>query len=79
MRASARLEAQGLVLRREEATTCCYAVQDKAWAVDPDGNAWEIYAVTDDAADEYRSDQSVCCTPAATSPDDKASGASCCG
>jgi hypothetical protein len=32
----------------EEATTCCYAVQDKVWVQGPD-NAWEFYTVLADA------------------------------
>jgi hypothetical protein len=24
---------------------CCYALQDKVWAYDPDGVAWEYYTV----------------------------------
>lgn len=77
---AARLEAAGLTLRREEATTCCYAVQDKAWAVDPDGNAWEIYAVTDDGAEDYRSDASMCCvTPGDGAEPAATPKASCCG
>ena len=24
---------------------CCYALQDKTWARDPDGNEWEVFAV----------------------------------
>src|ERR1044072_3220625 len=28
----------GLVPREEMQTTCCYALQDKAWINDPDGN-----------------------------------------
>lgn len=44
--ASARLRDAGLDATVEEQVTCCYAVQDKAWVTDPDGNAWEIFAVT---------------------------------
>jgi len=29
-----------LVTRDEMQTNCCYAVQDKTWIQDPDGNAW---------------------------------------
>ncbi len=50
---AARLEAEGLTVQPELGTTCCFAVQDKAWVVDPDGNPWEIYAVTDDGAETY--------------------------
>jgi catechol 2,3-dioxygenase-like lactoylglutathione lyase family enzyme len=75
-----RLEMAGLTLRREDATTCCYAVQDKAWAIDPDGNAWEIYAVTDDGAEAYRADDSTCCEASVDDGVAKASAKmSCCG
>ena len=47
--AARRLAAQGLVTAVEEATTCCYAVQDKVWVSDPDGAPWEVYAVLADA------------------------------
>lgn len=42
-----RFRAAGLEPRMEEQTTCCYAVQDKAWVRDPDGNEWEVFVVTD--------------------------------
>jgi hypothetical protein len=29
-------------------TTCCYAVQDKTWVSDPDGNEWEAFVVLQD-------------------------------
>ena len=38
----------GLTPRDEMQTTCCYAVQDKAWVNDPDGNAWEVFVVLKD-------------------------------
>jgi catechol 2,3-dioxygenase-like lactoylglutathione lyase family enzyme len=38
-----RLRQCGLLLIDEMNTTCCYAVQDKVWVYDPDGNAWEIF------------------------------------
>jgi len=40
-----RLEAAGLSGKVEEETSCCYALQDKVWFKDPDGNAWEIFHV----------------------------------
>jgi catechol 2,3-dioxygenase-like lactoylglutathione lyase family enzyme len=49
---SGRLIDEGLVVSRENNTTCCYAVQDKAWVNDPDGAAWEIYTVLADAKTE---------------------------
>jgi catechol 2,3-dioxygenase-like lactoylglutathione lyase family enzyme len=47
--ASARLSEHGLVPEVQESTTCCYAVQDKAWVDDPDGAPWEVYTVLADA------------------------------
>jgi hypothetical protein len=31
-------------------TDCCYALQDKAWVRDPDGNEWEVFVVLRDTA-----------------------------
>jgi catechol 2,3-dioxygenase-like lactoylglutathione lyase family enzyme len=47
--AGARLEETGHLAASEEGTTCCFALQDKHWAVDPDGRAWEMYVLLDDA------------------------------
>jgi catechol 2,3-dioxygenase-like lactoylglutathione lyase family enzyme len=47
--ATTRLAAEGLGPTVEEQTTCCYALQDKAWVQDPDGAPWEVYAVLADA------------------------------
>src|SRR5688572_23120549 len=33
----------GLYTRDEMQTNCCYAVQDKTWVRDPDGNEWEAF------------------------------------
>jgi len=50
--ATRRLSAEGLAPIVQESTTCCYAVQDKAWVNDPDGAPWEVYTVLADATDE---------------------------
>jgi catechol 2,3-dioxygenase-like lactoylglutathione lyase family enzyme len=50
--ATARLAGEGLGPRVQESTTCCYAVQDKAWVTDPDGAPWEVYTVLADAPDQ---------------------------
>ncbi len=52
-RIAARLQSAGLNPYLEEAVSCCYAVQDKAWVTDPDGNAWEIFVVLDADAPDY--------------------------
>lgn len=72
--AQARLEASGLLDRVEEGTTCCYARQDKVWAVDPDGNRWEVFVVLEDA-DRMRADDGSCCVDAA--PADCATAEAC--
>ena len=62
-RAIERFQRAGIETITEEATTCCYAVQDKVWAVDPDGHKWEVFCVLEaDAKDELYS-QAGCCGP----------------
>jgi catechol 2,3-dioxygenase-like lactoylglutathione lyase family enzyme len=59
---------QGIVSKEEMGTSCCYAVQDKFWATDPDGHQWEIYYFHEDADfndPHYElSNTSACCMPA---------------
>src|SRR5437660_67759 len=38
----------GLLTRDEMQTNCCYAIQDKTWVRDPDGNEWEVFVVLED-------------------------------
>jgi hypothetical protein len=64
-----RWENKGLIPREEMQTTCCYALQDKAWVNDPDGNEWEVFAVLEDNLAEARSNDASCCTPTFTSID----------
>lgn len=47
----------GLVTRDEMQTNCCYAIQDKTWVRDPDGNEWEVFVVLKDNLAET----SACC------------------
>jgi catechol 2,3-dioxygenase-like lactoylglutathione lyase family enzyme len=68
-----RLAAAGLVTIDEDDTVCCHARQDKVWVFDPDGHAWEVYAITDDMTDEELTAHAsvariglggaICCTP----------------
>jgi catechol 2,3-dioxygenase-like lactoylglutathione lyase family enzyme len=39
---------QELLTRDEMHTSCCYALQDKTWVRDPDGNEWEVFVVLED-------------------------------
>lgn len=58
-----RFKSAGIRTITEEATTCCYAVQDKVWAIDPDGHKWEVFVVLNaDAKDELYA-ESGCCGP----------------
>ena len=43
-----RWERVGLLTRDEMQTSCCYALQDKTWVRDPDGNEWEVFVVLED-------------------------------
>lgn len=65
-----KFKASGHETITEEGTTCCYAVQDKVWVVDPDGHRWEVFVVLQaDAKDELYA-QSGCCAPSeSNSPD----------
>ncbi len=47
---SDRLKQANLTVKSEPQTTCCYALQDKVWTTDPDGDDWEIYTVLEDSA-----------------------------
>ncbi len=48
--AIARLQAAGYPVDIEREETCCYAVQTKVWATDPDGRRWETYHVLAETA-----------------------------
>ena len=55
----------GLITRDEMQTNCCYALQDKTWVQDPDGNEWEVFVVLEDNLPQT----AQCCgTAAATAP-----------
>jgi catechol 2,3-dioxygenase-like lactoylglutathione lyase family enzyme len=56
----------GLVTRDEMQTNCCYALQDKTWVHDPDGNEWEVFVVLEDNLKET----AACCGTAATEQKD---------
>ena len=72
-----RLREAGLDTAAEDNVTCCYAVQNKVWATDPDGNKWEVYVVLDNDGKQHHSsaccadtpgcckDKAACCTPLA--------------
>ena len=39
----------GLVDSVEDEQTCCYATQNKVWALDPQGMRWEYYRIVEDS------------------------------
>jgi catechol 2,3-dioxygenase-like lactoylglutathione lyase family enzyme len=59
---------RGLLPREEMKTECCYALQDKAWVSDPDGNEWEVFAVLKDNLPEKPVAEKSCCGPDCCAP-----------
>jgi catechol 2,3-dioxygenase-like lactoylglutathione lyase family enzyme len=70
LEAKRRFEAASLRTFTEDDTTCCYAVQDKVWIEDPDGNAWEVFVVKADADVMKTSlpQATACCAPDCCTP-----------
>jgi catechol 2,3-dioxygenase-like lactoylglutathione lyase family enzyme len=56
------LRARGVVSEEEKREACCYALQEKFWLSDPDGNRWEIYTVLEDLESEAGQTAPACCT-----------------
>ena len=59
-----RWSTAGLDARYELQTNCCYAIQDKAWVKDPDGNEWEVFTVlanVEESADCCGTGNTGCC------------------
>lgn len=56
-----RFKEAGLALFEEKDTDCCYAMQDKVWVTDPDGNSWEVFVVkvADTAPEENRKNRVI--------------------
>jgi catechol 2,3-dioxygenase-like lactoylglutathione lyase family enzyme len=59
---------KGLVPRDEMKAECCYALQDKAWVRDPDGNEWEVFVVLKDNLPEKAAAEKSCCAPDCCAP-----------
>lgn len=63
-----RLQKAGLVTSDEMNVDCCFALQDKTWITDPDGNRWEIFTIKVGdtqpdlhAGDKQQEQPSPCC------------------
>lgn len=82
----------GLLTRDEMQTNCCYALQDKTWVRDPDGNEWEVFVVLEDnlpetapceCGEKVTAEATVtaaaCCTPTPVGlTHEKSAATSCC-
>lgn len=68
-----RLASAGYAIDIEREETCCYAVQTKVWASDPEGRRWETYVVHDESDARDNAD-ATCCRQAAA----VGSGETCC-
>lgn len=55
------LRSRGIPVEDEERGECCYALQEKFWLADPDGNRWEIYTVLQDVEKPVSSAAAGCC------------------
>lgn len=61
----ADLKSRGIVSDEEKREACCYALQDKFWLTDPDGNRWEVYTVLEDLeAEASCGPDTACCATA---------------
>lgn len=58
-----RWQAAGLATLDEMQTSCCYAIQDKVWVIDPNGYRWEVFVVLKDHLPEEQTTLSACCAP----------------
>ena len=59
-----RWQESGLITLDEMKTDCCYALQDKTWVQDPDGNRWEVFVVLENTQPKENA-ASSCCGPRA--------------
>jgi catechol 2,3-dioxygenase-like lactoylglutathione lyase family enzyme len=70
--AKERLQKAGLETLEEMNVDCCFALQDKLWIADPDGNRWEIFTVkVADTRPELHATADTpgaCCPPACCQP-----------
>lgn len=75
----ARTKTQGIAVREQVGTTCCYAKADKFWVHDADGMEWEMYTLLEDA-DVHSTPENACCAPASTAQTSRqeTSAAGCC-
>jgi catechol 2,3-dioxygenase-like lactoylglutathione lyase family enzyme len=63
-----RFKEAGLKTVTENDRECCYALQDKVWIEDPDGNSWEIFVVKADAETMGAAEPQASCGAGACCP-----------
>jgi len=78
-----RTKAQGVAVREQPGTTCCYAKADKFWVHDADGLGWEMYTLLEDAEAHTiaSTPEQTCCaqtTTQQTAAQSQAPASSCC-
>lgn len=85
-----RWTESGLLTVDEMKVDCCYALQDKTWARDPDGNEWEVFVVLEntepaenacacgDKVGHAELSTSECCTPSQKASTIGATAQPCC-
>jgi len=62
-----RVESAQIPMETEENVTCCYAVADKVWVADPEGNSWEFWvrhAEAEQMSEPATATTESCCDPA---------------
>lgn len=69
---------RGLETLEEMETDCCYALQDKIWVADPDGNNWEIFVVHSDTEGGNLKPATCCETDSETVSIGQSGAALCC-
>jgi catechol 2,3-dioxygenase-like lactoylglutathione lyase family enzyme len=69
---------RGLQPRDEMQTECCYALQDKAWVHDPDGNEWEVFVVLEDNLPQKAKNTNGCCGLAPVGENELRAEGACC-
>jgi len=74
---AARMQAEGAECDVQDATTCCFAVQDKVWVAGPE-ISWEIYTVLADAPVMHPIEDQCCDAPEAASVDPVVARSACC-
>ena len=63
-----RMREKGLIRLEENNTNCCYALQDKIWVEDPDGNSLEFFVVLDPDTNDLEDPalKGTCCATGVT-------------